>query len=262
MERDTDPEPKAAVWELFGAVEALNELIRRFDQLVEQQQSDGVKFDYKWPANIKIHHAETEAIIDLAQSVFKRYCTYYRDLLDQWPTPEKLWEKADRPGFKIEGEAELTRFQLSSIKLLLERCCRIVKGYAEGSSRNSSNPTYHFGDVNMGDVYNPTQAAAVGRNAVAKDNILNQANAFPDQEYLKMLSSDLRQLRNAMKLEATTVDHDAAVGQIANAESAIKKGDLGTLSQHLKSAGTWALDVATKIGVDVACDALKRAVGI
>jgi len=114
----------------------------------------------------------------------------------------------------------------------------------------------------MGDVYNPTQAAAVGRNAVAKDNILNQANAFPDQEYLKMLSSDLRQLRNAMKLEATTVDHDAAVGQIANAESAIKKGDLGTLSQHLKSAGTWALDVATKIGVDVACDALKRAVGI
>jgi hypothetical protein len=31
--------------------------------------------------------------------------------------------------------------------------------------------------------------------------------------------------------------------------------------QHLKNAGRWALDVATKIGVNLATEALKKALG-
>ncbi len=31
--------------------------------------------------------------------------------------------------------------------------------------------------------------------------------------------------------------------------------------QHLKNAGKWALDVATKIGVSVASEALKKSLG-
>lgn len=76
------------------------------------------------------------------------------------------------------------------------------------------------------------------------------------------LAVELGRLRQQMKTESLEPDHDIAVGQIAAAEAAAKRGDeQGTISA-LRNAGEWALGVAEKIGVDVAAQAIKTALGV
>ena len=63
-----------------------------------------------------------------------------------------------------------------------------------------------------------------------------------------------------MKGEATgTREQDKAIGAVADAEEAAIKGNGPAALRYLKSAGTWALGIAEKIGVNVATEALKRA---
>jgi hypothetical protein len=79
---------------------------------------------------------------------------------------------------------------------------------------------------------------------------------------MRALAVQLASLRREMKKTATGPDHDIAIGQIAAAETAAEEGDSGTVLRHLKSAGNWALDVATKIGVSVASEAIKKSMGL
>lgn len=79
---------------------------------------------------------------------------------------------------------------------------------------------------------------------------------------LPALAADLERLRSEMKAVATEPDHDVAIGQVAAAEKAAKEGDAEGASNALKNAGKWALSVAEKIGVGVATQALKSALGI
>ncbi len=75
---------------------------------------------------------------------------------------------------------------------------------------------------------------------------------------LEALSGELATLRNAMRKEAEKPPHDKAVAEVGAAEEAAENGDGASVLQHLKNAGNWALDVATKIGVNVASEALKQ----
>ena len=43
------------------------------------------------------------------------------------------------------------------------------------------------------------------------------------------------------------------------ADAAAAKGDGSAMLRHLKAAGTWALGIAEKIGVNVAAEAIKQA---
>jgi hypothetical protein len=52
-----------------------------------------------------------------------------------------------------------------------------------------------------------------------------------------------------MQKEGDTTDHDVAVGQIAEAESAAKRGARAGVMATLKSTEKWVLRVAEKIGV-------------
>jgi hypothetical protein len=72
----------------------------------------------------------------------------------------------------------------------------------------------------------------------------------------------LSHLRGSMRETATYADQDIAVGQVAAAEKAAREGDKATVIRHLKNVGKWTLDVATKIGVNLASEAIKKASGL
>ncbi len=63
----------------------------------------------------------------------------------------------------------------------------------------------------------------------------------------------------ARKQQATEAEHDIAISDIAKAEQAAKSKDTSKIAKYLKSAGSWTLDIASKIGVRVAIEAMKMA---
>jgi len=111
-----------------------------------------------------------------------------------------------------------------------------------------------------GDTYNVGQGVGVGRNVKMDNVVINQAQNSEKVD-LPALADELGKLRAQMKKEATTPEHDVAVGAIAAAEASAKKGDEKSVFEHLKSAGEWALELGLKIGVPVAIDSIKRAAG-
>ncbi|MCA9904598.1 MAG: hypothetical protein KC547_12155 [Anaerolineae bacterium] len=76
------------------------------------------------------------------------------------------------------------------------------------------------------------------------------------------LAEELAQLRAAMKQQGQTVEHDEAIVAVGKAEQAARENDKAGVLQYLRSAGKWAFDVATKIGVNVAAEVIKKAAGI
>jgi len=115
------------------------------------------------------------------------------------------------------------------------------------------------GDVHVGDKYTAAQAGAMGPQAHAHDVSFTQISAQQlGQIDMRVLVTELASLRREMRQAATEPEQDIAVGQIAAAEAAAQKGDTSSVVRNLKSAGKWAFDVATKIGVSVAAEAIKK----
>jgi len=116
------------------------------------------------------------------------------------------------------------------------------------------------GDINMGDTYQAGQAGAMGPGAHAHDinfqQIWNQTSGNIDLEKLK---SELATLRNAMRGEPSSPDHDIAIGNVAAAEKAVGDGYGAKALEYLAQAGKWTLEVAQTIGVNIAITALKAA---
>ncbi|AZC86679.1 hypothetical protein C4K29_0346 [Pseudomonas chlororaphis subsp. piscium] len=114
------------------------------------------------------------------------------------------------------------------------------------------------------DQYNVTgQVGAVGPNAIAASNtftqVLQHAACGLD---LPSLAAELSILRNSMRKQAIEVEHDQSIASIGTAESAAKEHDGAKVLENLKSAGDWALDVATKIGTNVAAKAIRTAIDL
>ncbi|OIN50322.1 hypothetical protein [Pseudomonas costantinii] len=121
-----------------------------------------------------------------------------------------------------------------------------------------------IGNVSMGDQYYVTgQAGAVGPNASAQGNTFTQVlqPALSSLD-LPALAVELATLRRFMREHATDVEHDQAVASIGAAENAAKVQDGAKVLEHLKSAGKWAFDVATKVGADVAAKTIQIALGL
>ncbi|HET7552698.1 MAG TPA: hypothetical protein VFK04_15505 [Gemmatimonadaceae bacterium] len=118
-------------------------------------------------------------------------------------------------------------------------------------------------EVVMRDKYTTSQAGAVGPGSHAHDmsfaQVWHQAGGQID---ISKLSEELSELRSALKNAATTEEQDIAVGEVSAAALAARSGDGPTTLSRLANAGSWALDVAVRIGVPVAVEALKRALGI
>ena len=115
----------------------------------------------------------------------------------------------------------------------------------------------------MGDSYKSEQAGEMGPHVHAHDiSFVQIRNDLPSSIDFTQLASELSRLRQEMKKEAVDPEHDMAVSDVAKAEQAAKAGDSSQVVQHLKSAGKWALDIATKIGTTVAAEVLKGALGL
>jgi hypothetical protein len=116
----------------------------------------------------------------------------------------------------------------------------------------------------MGDKYEITgQVGAVGRQAQAQNmSFVQHWEQMSKSVDLAQLASELRKLREVMEGEATEPSHKLAVGAVAAAEESASRNDGAAMLTYLKTSGKWALNVAEKIGVDVATAALKGALGI
>jgi hypothetical protein len=75
---------------------------------------------------------------------------------------------------------------------------------------------------------------------------------------LAELAKQLAQVRAEMKREANRNDpmQDAAIGAIAQAETAARSGDKSKALEFLKGAGSWALDVAKSVAAGLVKDAI------
>jgi len=118
-------------------------------------------------------------------------------------------------------------------------------------------------EQNVGDTYNIGQAAAAGRNATASHTTMQQVTSKLGQSVdLVSLADQLSQLRAAMRKEAVDPEHDNSVAAIGGAEKSARAGDTTNVVKYLGLAGKWALDAATKLGTDVAVEAIKQSMGL
>ena len=114
----------------------------------------------------------------------------------------------------------------------------------------------------MGDTYTAGQAGAMGPAATASNMLFQQRwNHLQGSVKVEELAQELSTLRNAMRSEASAPEHEISIGAIA-AAAAAKAGDGPKTLEYLKKAGTWAFDVATKIGVNIASSTLKGTLGL
>jgi hypothetical protein len=116
------------------------------------------------------------------------------------------------------------------------------------------------------DQYNivePVGAVTVGPHAEAHDMTFEQVWAKSASKIdLHQLGDELTELRTVLSKQASEPDQFVALGEVAAAEKAAKGGDGPGALGHLKTAGTWVWDVATKIGIGVATAAAKSALGL
>jgi hypothetical protein len=153
---------------------------------------------------------------------------------------------------------ELTKAQQAQIINILMGAGSTATSYIEGPSTLHSE-----GDLKMSDSYYVGQAAAVGTHATAHDITFSQALSQGSTSIdLSQLEYELAVLRQELKKQANTPEHDIAIAEVANAEIAVKSGDRGKAIGHLRKAGKWVLGVATSIGCGVAASAIKAALGI
>jgi hypothetical protein len=90
-------------------------------------------------------------------------------------------------------------------------------------------------------------------------NVYNQWQGINNAS-LDKLAASLADLRVEMKNHAKAPEHDAAIGAIAEAETAAKKGNGPAVFQALARAGKWALDVAKEFSIQLAAEALVKVV--
>lgn len=158
---------------------------------------------------------------------------------------------------QIKSDYETRIANLEVERDALERCFNRAlekpQAYIEYSER-----------VEMGDQYNiQGQTGAVGPGAHAHDLNFNQLwNQYSSEIDVAKLADELYQVRQAMKKESETLEHDTAVGEIAAAETAAKDNDGPKALEHLKKAGKWAFSVAENIGTTIAAEVLKKAIGL
>lgn len=163
-------------------------------------------------------------------------------------------EVADEALNQIKSEYEARIAKLEGERNTLEKC--FIRALEE--------PRTIIRRIEMGDKYKiKGQTGAVGPGAAAHDMTFNQIwNQVSPEIDMRQLSDELSQLRQGMKKESETLEHDTAIGEIAAAEIATQANDGPKALEHLKKAGKWAFNVAENIGTTIAAEALKKAMGL
>ena len=107
------------------------------------------------------------------------------------------------------------------------------------------------------------QVGAIGQNPSASGNVFQQQSVQSQEDIpLATLSEELDRLKQELEKVASVSDHKFAIGSVDAAIVEAKAGNGPKAIEFLKHAGTWALEVAQKIGVAVAVKAIESAIGI
>ncbi|MCC6930547.1 MAG: hypothetical protein IT359_16285 [Gemmatimonadaceae bacterium] len=202
----------------------------------------------------------TDDLADYLEELFKLLTKHTRFGLAQSPLLGVAQQFDDQISM---GERDTLLSQLSRLKGRLDRT---MQRFSDASGRivisQGANATaYVFPGGSMsGNTYNVSggQVGAVGDNATASNNTFVQNNALAPGVDLAVLATELEQLRTRMREEARTPAEDRALAAVGEAQEAAKKNDRAGVVKHLKAAGAWALDAATKIGVALATAVLKE----
>jgi hypothetical protein len=165
-------------------------------------------------------------------------------------------------------EPEFDLFEQDFLKAedasVIERYTRMQVAAGALAGHYETNTRRQFVEVIMGDKYNISgQTGAVGPGAHAHDLTFNQIwNQVENRVDLAQLANELQKLHEALEREATEPSQKLAAGAVAAAEQSARQKDGPKALEYLKTAGSWALGVAEKIGVGVATTALKSALGL
>lgn len=106
-----------------------------------------------------------------------------------------------------------------------------------------------------------TQVGAQGPQAVARD-FTQQADQRLQITDLGGLATELETLKQQLISEASSAMEYQAVAEIQAAKEAASNGDEVGIKDHLAKAGRWALDVAMRIGTEMAAAAINHAIGV
>jgi hypothetical protein len=118
--------------------------------------------------------------------------------------------------------------------------------------------------INMRDQINQGKGIIVtGGNAHIHDIDFSEVwNQQGNNINLVELANQLTVLREAMVAEAKQAGHYTAVAEVASAEEEAKKGNGPEVLKYLSKAGQWALEIASKIAVPIASEAIKKSMGM
>jgi predicted ATPase len=78
----------------------------------------------------------------------------------------------------------------------------------------------------------------------------------------RVLAEELERLREELAQRAGERDQYAALVAVTDAAADAREGQTASALAKLSAVGRWALDMANKIGVTVAAEAIKRAAGL
>ena len=111
--------------------------------------------------------------------------------------------------------------------------------------------------------YNIGQAGAVGPNAQAHNVTFNQGQVDSWGEIdISQLAQELKFLKESLRQEAEQQIHFTEISTIAEAEEKAGQGERAKTLETLAKVSKWSLDTATSIGVRVAAEAIKIALGL
>lgn len=166
----------------------------------------------------------------------------------------------------LEVEFDLYEQNFLSVEATdaIERYTKMLVEAGDLAGHYEANTRRQFMEVVMGDKYNVSgQTGVVGPNAHAHDLTFNQVwNQLENKLDFTQLAKELQLLHEALEREATEPAQKLAAGAVAAAEQSARQKDGPKVIEYLKTAGKLALGVAEKIGLDVAKDAVKGALGI
>ena len=199
--------------------------------------------------------------------------------------PQGVWHFADRlaellgefPYARVtqirDGRHLAYRIEVATNQAIARKLTAQPK---RSASRSAQKDEFHLlgGTVRLSlEDRSTSQEIKTGENVVAatgEGNVLSTGDVVFQQVWnevggsidLPKLADDLVKLRAALQREATEPEHDVAIGNVSMAAKAAKEGNGPKALEYLKAAGKWALDTATKLGVDVESDAITKAIGV
>ena len=208
------------------------------------------------PEHLKVRREEVEAWEEAVTLGITECFGQQSDEMSKWQrTVDQHLERGD---FSPEGSIRLYAARLAVLQALDGKLAM-----AKSRTPEQKVPIVVQGGLSVGDTYHVGQAGAVGPNSQASNNTFQQVwNQMQGTLELPVLASELGKLKIALHSEATEPDHHIAIGAVSAAESAAKAGDGPKALEYLKKCGTWVLDIASKVGVNVASSAIKGALGL